>query len=141
MLNEDEKRGIELFMTEYEQRTGQTGADCFHCHGGPLFSDHQFHNNGLVPDAVDPGRFRLTTNEADRGKFTTPSLRNIALTAPYMHGGRFATLEEVLEHCSSGVCRSDTLDPNLAKHPAKGLNLSVADQAALVAFLKSLRKN
>ena len=137
-LKEDEKRGFELFMTEYEPRTGQTGADCFHCHGGPLFRDHQFHNNGLVPDAADPGRFSVTTHEADRGKFATPSLRNIARTAPYMHNGCFATLEEVVEHYSSGVYRSGTLDPNLAKHPANGLNLSAADKAALVAFLKTL---
>ena len=55
-----------------------------------------------------------------------------------MHDGRFTTLEEVVEHYSSGVHRSATLDPNLAKHPGKGLNLDVADKAALVAFLKTL---
>ena len=137
-LSDDEKRGFELFMTEYEPRTGQTGADCFHCHGGPLFSDHQFHNNGLAPVAADPGRFRVTSNEADRGKFATPSLRNVALTAPYMHDGRFATLEEVVEHYSSGIQRGPTLDPNLAKHPANGLTLGPADKAALVAFLRTL---
>ena len=125
-------------MTEYEPRTGQFGADCFHCHGGPLFSDHQFHNNGLAPDDADPGRFRVTNNEADRNKFSTPSLRNIARTAPYMHDGRFATLEEVVAHYDHGVTRTPTLDPNLAKHPPEGLNLSEADQRALVAFLKSL---
>lgn len=137
-LSEDEKRGFELFMTEYEPRTGQTGADCFHCHGGPLFSDHQFHNNGLAPLAADPGRFRVTSNEADRGKFATPSLRNVALTAPYMHDGRFATLEEVVEHYSSGIHRGPTLDPNLAKHPGGGIRLSDADRSALVAFLRTL---
>jgi cytochrome c peroxidase len=136
-LSEDEKRGFELFMTEYEPRTGQFGADCFHCHGGPLFSDHQFHNNGLAP-SDDPGRFRITKFAADLGKFATPSLRNISRTAPYMHDGRFATLEEVIAHCSSGVHRSPTLDPNLAKHPEGGLQLSPADQRALVAFLKTL---
>ena len=67
-----------------------------------------------------------------------PSLRNVAVTAPYMHDGRFATLEEVVAHYSNGVKRSGTLDPNLAKHPDGGLNLSAADQAALVAFLRSL---
>ena len=137
-LNDEEKRGFELFMTEYEPRTGQFGADCFHCHGGPLFSDHQFHNNGLAADDADPGRFRVTKNEADRNKFSTPSLRNIARTAPYMHDGRFATLEEVVAHYDHGVARTPTLDPNLAKHPPEGLGLSEADQRALVAFLKSL---
>lgn len=135
-LTEQETRGFELFMTEYEPRTGQLGADCFHCHGGALFSDHQFHNNGLSGD--DRGRAKVTGSTADHGKFATPSLRNITLTAPYMHDGRFATLEEVVEHYSSGVHRSPTLDPNLAKHPANGLNLATADKAALVAFLKTL---
>lgn len=137
-LTEMEKRGFELFMTEYEPRTGQLGADCFHCHGGPLFSDHQFHNNGIAENNRDTGRFRVTGNEADRGKFATPSLRNISMSAPYMHDGRFATLEEVIAHYSTGVQRSATLDPNLAKHPAGGLQLSDDDQIALVAFLKTL---
>jgi cytochrome c peroxidase len=132
----EESRGFELFMTEYEPRTGQFGGDCIHGHGGALFSDHQFHNNGLDGDA--PGRAKVTELAGDQGKFSTPSLRNVALTAPYMHDGRFATLEEVVEHHSSGVHRSPTLDPNLAKHPGNGLNLAAADKAALVAFLKSL---
>ncbi len=136
-LSADEQRGFELFMTEYEPRTGQRGADCFHCHGGPLFSDHQFHNNGLVP-TDDAGRFKVTQRAADRGKFATPSLRNIVRTAPYMHDGRFPTLEEVVAHYSTGIHPSPTLDPNLAKHPTAGLQLSAADQRALVAFLKTL---
>ena len=136
-LSDDEKRGFELFMTEFDPRTGQRGADCFHCHGGPLFSDHQFHNNGLAP-TDDTGRFRITKLESDRHKFATPSLRNVARTAPYMHDGRFATLEEVVAHYSTGLHRSPTLDPNLAKHPDGGLQLSAADQRALVAFLKTL---
>lgn len=136
VLSDSEKRGFELFMTEFEPRTGQYGADCFHCHGGALFTDHQFHNNGL--DGNDRGRAKITGSPADEHKFSTPSLRNVALTAPYMHDGRFATLEEVIEHYNTGVHRSETLDPNLAKHPEKGLNLSVGDKAALVAFLKTL---
>ena len=137
-FSDDEKRGFELFMTEYDPRTGQLGADCFHCHGGPLFSDHQFHNNGLAADHSDSGRQRVTGLETDRGKFSTPSLRNLNRTAPYMHDGRFATLEETVAHYSSGVHRSATLDPNLAKHPEGGLQLSPEDQRALVAFLKTL---
>ena len=137
-LTADEQRGFELFMTEYEPRTGQFGADCFHCHGGATFSTHGFANNGLDAEFKDPGCYEVTKKEGDRGKFAVPSLRNVAVTAPYMHDGRFQTLEEVVEHYSSGVKRSATLDPNLAKHPAGGLNLSAADKAALVAFLKSL---
>jgi cytochrome c peroxidase len=135
-LSEMESRGFELFMTEYEPRTGQFGADCFHCHGGALFTDHQFHNNGL--SGGDVGRAGVTGMAGDHGKFVTPSLRNVEMTAPYMHDGRFATLEEVLDHYSGGVQRSATLDPNLAKHPAPGIPLGLADKAALVAFLKTL---
>jgi cytochrome c peroxidase len=137
-LSEAEKRGFELFMMEFEPRSGRYGADCFHCHGGALFSDHQFHNNGLPITDDDLGLAEVSERTSDQRKFSTPSLRNIALTAPYMHDGRFATLAEVVAHYSSGVEASDTLDPNLAKHPKGGLQLSVDDQAALVAFLRSL---
>ncbi len=122
-LEEDERRGFELFFTEYEPRSRKYGADCFHCHGGALFSDHGFHDNGLAPGGK---------------RFATPSLRNLGLTAPYMHDGRFGTLEEVVEHYNSEIHPSETLDPNLAKHPAGGLGLSAEDKAALVAFLKTL---
>lgn len=136
-LSKNEKRGMELFFTEYEPRSKQFGADCFHCHGGANFSDHQFHNNGLKPND-DTGRFQFTKNERDRNIFSTPSLRNIALTAPYMHDGRFQTLEETIAHYSGPMHRSKTLDPNLAKHPKAGLQLKKEDQAALVDFLKTL---
>ena len=125
-------------MTEYEPRMGQRGADCFHCHGGPLFTDSQFHNNGLDVTPTDLGRAKVTGRDADRAKFSTPTLRNVALTAPYMHDGRFKTLEEVIEHYDSGVQRSATLDPNLAKHPNEGLQLAPADKKAIIAFLKTL---
>ena len=137
-LTELEQRGFELFMTEYEPRTGNIGADCFHCHGGPLFTDNQFHNNGLNLVAADLGRFRVTQKEYDKGKFSTPSLRNVALTAPYMHDGKFKTLEDVIAHYDHGLVRSPSLDPNLAKHPPEGLRLTQQDQDALVAFLKTL---
>ena len=137
-LTAAEKRGFELFMTEYDPRREQYGADCFHCHGGALFSDHQFHNNGQHLDERDLGRFKITALATDVGKFSTPSLRNVALTAPYMHDGKFRTLEDVVAHYDHGVRRTTTLDPNLAKHPADGLRLSRQDQDALVAFLQTL---
>jgi len=137
-LTDLEQRGFELFMTEREPRSGQFGGDCFHCHGGALFTDHQFRNNGLLIDAADPGRGEVTGLALDQGTFSTPSLRNIALTAPYMHDGRFATLEEVLDHYSAGVQRTRTLDPNLAKHPDGGLGLSPEEKRALIAFLRTL---
>ena len=137
-LNAMEQRGLELFMTEYDPRRGQFGADCFHCHGGALFQNQSFANNGLDAEFKDIGRARVTGREADRGKFAVPSLRNVAITGPYMHDGRFATLEQVVAHYASGVRRSATLDPNLAKHPDGGVPLSAADQQALVAFLRTL---
>jgi len=137
-LTDAEKRGFELFMTEYDPRGEQYGADCFHCHGGPLFQSQTFANNGLDLDFKDLGRAKVTGKESDHGKFATPSLRNIALTAPYMHDGRFQTLEEVVGHYSTGQKRSATLDPNLAKHPDGGVRLSDEDQRAMVAFLRTL---
>lgn len=136
-LSESERRGMELFFTEYEPRSGRLGADCFHCHGGANFSDHQLHNNGLKPNS-DTGRHAVTGKIRDQNLFSTPSLRNIDLTAPYMHDGRFKTLEEVVAHYSGPMHRGKTLDPNLAKHPQDGLQLNPKDQAALVAFLKTL---
>lgn len=133
-----EKRGLELFLTEYDPVNGLFGADCFHCHSGSLFTNHRIVNNGLPIRGGDSGRERITRDPADRGKFRTPSLRNIGITAPYMHDGRFNTLAEVIEHYNSGAERSATLDPNIAKHPKDGLRLSREDKAALVAFLLTL---
>jgi cytochrome c peroxidase len=137
-FTDDEQRGFDLFSTEYDPRRGQFGADCFHCHGGPLFQSQAFANNGLDSAFTDIGREKATGKASDRGKFAVPSLRNIALTAPYMHDGRFGKLEDVIEHYSTGVVRSQTLDPNLAKHPDGGVPLSAADKHSLVAFLSTL---
>jgi cytochrome c peroxidase len=134
----EEQRGFELFSTEYDPRRGQFGADCFHCHGGPLFQSQAFANNGSDGAFVDIGREKVTGRASDRGKFAVPSLRNVELTAPYMHDGRFRTLEDVIRHYSTGIPRSPTLDPNLAKHPDGGVPLTAEDQRALVAFLKTL---
>lgn len=134
----EERRGFELFSTEYDPRRGQYGADCFHCHGGPLFQSQSFANNGLDDRFTDPGREKVTGKASDLGKFAVASLRNVALTAPYMHDGRFKTLDEAVEHYFSGVKRSATLDPNLAKHPDGGVPLTAADKKAIVAFLKTL---
>ncbi len=137
-LTQEEKQGLSLFVTEHEPARGLRGADCFHCHGGTLFTDNLFHNNGLKLDDSDIGLMAITGNPSDRGKFRTPSLRNISATGPYMHDGRFATLEEVVAHYNSGIVRTETLDPNLGKHPAAGLRLNETEQKALVAFLKTL---
>jgi cytochrome c peroxidase len=136
-LTADEQRGFELFATEYDPGRGRKGADCFHCHGGALFTDFGFRSNGLG-EGADAGRGGVTGRPADRGRFKTPSLRNVALTGPYMHDGRFRTLEEVVDHYDHGIRRDANLDPNLAKHPDSGLGLSADDRRALVAFLRAL---
>ncbi|MEN9576325.1 MAG: hypothetical protein RL514_4180 [Verrucomicrobiota bacterium] len=137
-FTEQEQRGFELFHTEHDPRRGQFGADCFHCHGGPLFQNVAFANNGLEHEPRDLGRYLVTGREGDQGKFSVPSLRNVELTAPYMHDGRFATLEDAVFHYVRGVRRSPTLDPNLAKHPPGGVRIPPEDLHALVAFLKTL---
>ena len=127
-LTPEEERGFLLFHTE--------AGDCFHCHGAPLFTDNEFHNNGLDLDPPDAGLAALTGGRLDRGKFKTPTLRNVEYTAPYMHDGRFQTLEEVIEHYDAGFHRTALTDPLLLVRP--NLDLSAADKRALVAFLKAL---
>jgi len=130
-LTPSELNGFVIYNTER--------GDCFHCHNidaGRLLTDNQFHNNGLDAQFTDFGRSAVTGNSADMGKFLTPTLRNIALTAPYMHDGRFQTLEEVVNHYDSGGHPSPTVDP-LMKHIGSGLNLTNQDKADLIAFLNT----
>lgn len=140
-LSAEEKKGFELFSTEYDPTRGKRGADCFHCHGGALFTDFGFRDNGLGTTHGDTARAGVTGRTTDAGKFKTPSLRNVALTAPYMHDGRLGTLEDVVAHYDHGVSRTATLDPNLAKHPDAGLQLTTEEQRALVAFLRTLTES
>ncbi|MCB9231499.1 MAG: c-type cytochrome [Bacteroidia bacterium] len=131
-FGQSEFNGYQIFFSER--------GDCFHCHSKDLLADNSYHNNGIdsVYDDTNWGRFEITQDSVDLGKFKTPTLRNIEFTAPYMHDGRFATLEEVVEHYNSGVKVSPTVDPIMTK-PGKefGLQLSAQDKADLVAFLKS----
>ena len=132
-LTPAEFRGLELFMTE--------GADCFHCHGNPgnpLWTDNDFHNNGLDATFSDLGRGAISGNAFDNGKFKTPSLRNLVFTAPYMHDGRFETLDEVLDHYSTGVTISPTIDPLMQFSFQGGVQLTTDERADLMAFLLSL---
>ena len=117
--------GMTLF---YSERT-----NCSACHSGFNFTDYAFENNGLYEDYTDPGRFRLTGNEADRALFKVPSLRNVELTAPYMHDGSFENLTDIIEHYNNGG----------KEHPHKNeliqpLNLTETEQSELLEFLKSL---
>lgn len=130
-LSESELRGLILFNSE--------GADCFHCHGlGGLITDNKFHNNGLDVDfSADEGRYLVTGDDADKGRFRTPTLRNIELTAPYMHDGRFFTLEEVVGHYSEEVKQSATLDPLMELVGNGGAQLTPQEKQDLIAFLKT----
>jgi len=142
-LTESEFSGYELFITEGGDPElgggGQWGADCFHCHpiAGMQFSDYQLHNNGLDSVFTDLGRGEVTGDPADFGRFKTPSLRNVEFSAPYMHDGRFETLEELIEHYNSGGHFSSTVDPFM-KFTQGGLQLTEQKKLDLIAFLKSL---
>jgi cytochrome c peroxidase len=140
-LSDSEERGRVLFFAEFDPFGTERGAECFHCHGGFNFTNDEFMNNGLDPDAAqtDPGRRSVSGNAADMAKFKVPSLRNIALTAPYMHDGRFSTLEAVIDHYNTGVQQSATMDELLQYNVQPGgLQLSAQDKADLVAFLQTL---
>lgn len=133
-LTPEEQNGFNVFMDE-------TRGDCFHCHGSdnnPLWTDNKFHNNGLDETFADLGLGAVTGDPNDNGKFRSPSLRNLKFTAPYMHDGRFATLEEVINHYSEGLKISSTIDPLMKKANQGGVQLSDKDKADLKAFLLSL---
>ena len=109
-LSADETRGLQLFSTHPDGTI--RGGNCGDCHSGDLQTNHTFSNNGLDRTFADLGLGAVTGRPTDAGKFRVPSLRNIALTAPYMHDGRFATLEAVLDHYNEHVVLSSpTIDP------------------------------
>lgn len=136
-LTPEELNGFNVFMDEAR-------GDCFHCHGSdnnPLWTDNQFHNNGLDETFNDLGLGAVTGDPNDNGKFKSPSLRNLAFTAPYMHDGRFTTLDEVINHYSEGLKQSLTIDPLMKKVNQGGVQLSDKDKADLKTFLLSLSDN
>ncbi len=124
-LSQSEKRGKDLFFAEK--------TNCSTCHAGFNFTNYAFENNGLYENYPDVGRFRLTEDSTDLARFKVPTLRNVGLTAPFMHDGSLASLEAVVEHYNSGgkphPHRSNLVRP---------LGLSAAEQADVVSFLKSL---
>ena len=140
-LTESETRGLALFETEYNPFfPAFSGADCAHCHGGANFENDQFMNNGLDIDAnfTDFGREEVTMDASDRAKFKVPSLRNIGMTAPYMHDGRFNTLEEVIDHYNEGIQESSTADVTVLNTKETGLFLTEQDKQDLISFLHTL---
>lgn len=138
-FTDSEQRGLTLFNSEANPNSATGGADCFHCHGNALFTNHEFMNNGLDSVLTDLGLGGHTGLSHDEGKFKVPSLRNLAYTAPYMHDGRFSSLAQVIEFYNSGVHPSS---PNISTLMVDflngGLNLSFQDKLDLIAFLTTL---
>ncbi|WP_425657081.1 cytochrome-c peroxidase [Tenacibaculum ascidiaceicola] len=129
-FSEQEKKGLELFK-----------AKCASCHTSDLFTDDAFRNNGLPvnPEINDLGRMTVTLLEDDKYKFKVPSLRNIELTAPYMHDGRFGSLKSVLNFYATGVQETQNLDPILKKEDGTtGISLNEQEKEDIIAFLKTL---
>ena len=122
----------------YDLFKSLNGADCFHCHNGPLMRVKKFSNNGLDESFSDLGREIVTGSADDKGKFKVPTLRNIELTAPYMHDGRFNTLDEVIEHYSSGIHVSSTIDPLIEFANQGGVQLDAQEKFLLKKFLLTL---
>lgn len=142
-LNSSEQAILQTVDVEewagYDLFKSLNGADCFHCHNGPLMRVKKFSNNGLMPNSFDDkGRAGVTNNPEDNYKFKVPTLRNIALTAPYMHDGRFATLDEVIEHYSSGIHMSPTIDPLIEFGSQGGVQLDAQEKYLLKKFLLTL---
>lgn len=137
-----EARGRDLFFRQFDpSNPNNSGANCAHCHGGANFENNDYINNGLdiEADIVDVGRQDVLDNPLYKGAFKVPSLRNIELTPPYMHDGRFETLEAVVAHYDHGIKISPTLNATLASIQTNGgLQLSTQDQSDLIAFLKTL---
>ncbi len=129
---EEEWKGYKLFFGE---NTSEKHAECFHCHGGFNFDDPEgrFRNNGLYLDYEDEGRYLVTGNDFDKGKFKVPTLRNIEYTAPYMHDGSFATLEEVLNHYANGGQLHQNRDILMGN-----ISLDSAERRAIIMFVKTL---
>ena len=123
-LSASARRGFRLFVGR---------ANCGTCHLAPLFTDHELHNTGVSWGSPDLGSYTITGREEDRGMFKTPSLRNVAMTAPYMHDGSILTLEAVIEHYERGGTPNPNLDEEIVP-----LRLTPQERADLIAFLESL---
>ncbi|NJL11561.1 MAG: cytochrome-c peroxidase [Microscillaceae bacterium] len=128
--SERELRAINLFMTHPVPEANLRGGNCGDCHGSHLTTLHTFHDNGLEAQPQDEGRALVTGQAYDKGKMRAPSLRNIALTAPYMHDGRFKTLREVLDHYNEHIQASPNLDPLImeATNEPEGQSLALTEE-------------
>lgn len=131
---DDVLQGKASFTTQEQAGKDLFDLHCSSCHTSVLQTDFSYRNNGLDAEFDDQGRMLITNNPDDLGKFRVPSLRNVALTAPYMHDGRFSNLDQVLNHYAQGVQNSATLDPILSQ--SMGLNAS--ERMAIIVFLHTL---
>jgi cytochrome c peroxidase len=132
------KEGNQSFTSDEQEGYTLFKQKCASCHAEPLFTDGSFRNNGLKISAVnDKGLYAATLIETDKYKFKVPSLRNLKYTAPYMHDGRFLSLNAVLEHYHNEVVSSPTLDPLLSGSKL-GIALSATDKQRIMAFLNTL---
>ncbi|MEK0421797.1 MAG: hypothetical protein RLZZ161_1648, partial [Bacteroidota bacterium] len=134
-FTDDEQVGYEMF---FNISKSLPDAQCGHCHSGALLTTNQYLNNGLqsaatLDDFGDVGRGAVTKNQFDNGKMRTPTIRNIGFTAPYMHNGSLKTIEEVVEHYSSGGHYSPNLDPLIQQ-----VKLNSIQKRQLLAFLNTL---
>lgn len=135
--------GITLSQIE-QDGFGTFQNKCASCHASDLFTDQSYRNNGLSinPKLNDTGRYRILEKEEDLYRFKVPSLRNIEVTFPYMHDGRFATLEAVLDFYDSGMTDNGNVDESLKREDGSfGITLSNYEKESLVAFLKTLTDN
>lgn len=130
------KSGKDIFSNQEQNGYSIFVQKCANCHIEPLFTNYEFKNNGLSVNIayIDSGRAHITGNANDRYKFKTPSLRNIEKSGPYMHDGRFSTLDQCLNHYISGIVSSSTLDPQLSG----GISLTASEKNDIIAFLKTL---
>jgi cytochrome c peroxidase len=137
-----EANGMALFFAGPNPEKNIRGAGCGHCHGGPKIFTELFHNNGLDSFPNDAGREDITKQPGDKGRFRVVTLRNIAVTAPYMHDGRFKTLEEVVDHYSDHILPSKTLSIFLQDNSntvnGTQLGLTAQEKKDLIAFLHML---
>lgn len=134
-LTQSEMNGYVLFTTE-------EGADCFHCHGGggnPLFTTHLFYNNGKESTFNDQfDRLLISGDPMDKGAYKATTLRNIEFTGPYMHDGRFETLEEVVDMYSGRVLMTPLVNPLMHHANTNGVQLTEKEKQDLLSFLKAL---
>lgn len=128
------KRGKASFTTEQQAGYDIFLQKCASCHKEPMFTDYSFRNNGLDVVSNDDGRYLITLQNSDKGKFKVPTLRNVLLTYPYMHDGRFFTIDQALEHYNSGIQPHENLDSTLQN----GIPLSADDKKMLKRFLETL---